>query len=205
MNNKLPIDMAIKRKENELYFDYNISRSIEFSFKKDDKCGICKNEALSRYIAPFASSQTPLEKVCELVNLKFGIIITPEDVITHRKHIRCVYKTEEEIEEEALQDLAVIESDISGNIDEDKLIESQIRQLWADSLRYKQAGEFGKAIQCSNQLHKWVVLKKTLKKEMPQGEKNVMLADIINIGDLKGKKGKVDGTKTIDIKSKRVS
>lgn len=199
-NQSLPKDMEIKELENELYFDYKISRTITFIRTDEPGCKICEDDEVASYVAPFLSSKAPIEKVQKLLFLKFGNIIDKDILLEHRKHINCVYNTDEELKELGIRDLELIESEVPDIINEDKIIENQIRQLQALAIRYRKEGETNGFLKCSSLLIKWVELKKKLKSELVTGTQNYKVADIINLGEPKEKKHE---RRPVDITPKR--
>lgn len=200
---KIPKEILIKDLEEELYFDYKISRTITFVRSDDPDCEICKDDKVAEYVAPFLSSKAPLDKVQKLIFLKFGFIIENEVFEKHREHINCVFNTDDELKEIGIRDLELIEAEIPDVINEDKIIETQIRQLQALAISYRKEGETGGFLKCSSLLIKWVELKKKLKMEIKSGgSEHYKIADIINLGDPRGKE---DGRKPIDIKAKAVN
>jgi len=186
----MPKDIAISELENELYFDYKISRTITFTRTDEPGCEICENDAIASYIAPFLSSKAPLEKIQKLLFLKFDFTTDEDTLIKHREHINCVYNTDDELKELGVTDLELIESEIPDKINEDNIIEAQIRQLQALGIRYRKEADTIGFIRCSSLLIKWVELKKKLKSELTSGTQNYKVADIINLGAREEKEGK---------------
>lgn len=195
----MPKDIAISELENELYFDYKISRTITFTRTDEPGCEICGNDVVASYIAPFLSSKAPLNKVQKLLFLKFKLTIDESVLIKHREHINCVYNTDDELKQLGITDLELIESEIPDQINEDNIIEAQIRQLQALGLRYRKEGDITGVIRCSSLLIKWVELKKKLKSEINTGTQNYKVADIINLGGVEDKKEEKHGRRPIDI------
>ena len=175
--------MEIEEIEKELYFNCGVSRTIEFVTKRVKGCIICDNKELSDYIAPFISSSASKDKIRKLIYYKFGITVLDEDINEHRPHITCEYYTDDELKTIAVEDLKMLESEIIGDINEDVIIESQIRQLTALAHLARKDGDSKMYMDCSDKLYKWVILKKKLKQEMPQNTTNVMFGDVIKMED----------------------
>lgn len=199
---KLPKDIAISELENELYFDYKISRTITFTRTDESGCKICENDVLASYVAPFLSSKAPLEKIQKLLFLKFGVKLDDDVLEGHREHINCVYNTDDELKELGIRDLELIESEVPDQINEDTIIETQIRQLQALAIRYRKEGDTVGFIRCSSLLIKWVELKKKLKSEINTGTQNYKVADIINLNNPEKKEERHE-RRPIDITAKR--
>lgn len=177
----LPMEMKIKKLENELFFDFGVSRTAEFKTKRVVGCPVCNNKELSDYIGRFISSSVPSDKIRKLVFYKFKVTLLDEDIDEHRPHISCVYYEDEELKDIAVNDLKMIESEIVEDINEDTIIESQIRQLTALAHLARKSGDIKEYMDCSDKLYKWVILKKKLKQEMPTTTNNVLFGDVIKL------------------------
>ena len=177
----LPMEMRLKKLEDELFFDFGVSRTMEFTTKPAKDCIICDNSGLSGYIARFISSSSPNDKIRKLAFYKFGISLLDEDINEHRQHIACKYHEDDELKDIALHDLKLVESEIVEDMNEDSIIESQILQLTALAHVARKNGDIKEYMDCSDKLYKWVVLKKKLKQEMPTSTNNVMFGDVIKL------------------------
>jgi len=165
--------------EKELIFDYRIPLNVIYTIKKDVTCEICNNEELVKYISQFIVSDVPEIKILKLIKLKFNIMLSSEIIEKHKDHIICEICNDRELQNDALNDIALIESDIVQKIDNKKVIESQIRQLYAMELQLKKEGDYSTALQCSKQLQNWIKMKEEIYNEKKE-VKNLFFGDLVN-------------------------
>ena len=191
--------IELKELENKLLFDYNVPQSLEFTHTPQKRCPLCDADT-QEYVAKYVASSAPLKDLGRLFYLKFGKIFTADDINSHKKHYTVKYMNDTEIENLAIEDIMTIGSDKITQIDENKVIESQIQQLYATNLKCRQEGNIDKAMEASDKLLKWITLKKKLKDELPKEQRNFMLGDIIHMdGDKLGQRETIKTKGTIDV------
>lgn len=191
------VNPTIKLKELEMQttFDYNVPVTGEFKCIIDRNCEVCANEDITNYVAKYLSSKAPTKTIKDMVFYKFGKSIDLKEFENHRKHITCEFKTDLDIQAEAIEELNIIESDISTKIDENIIIENQIRQLYALTLQAKKLGDMDKALQYTQQLRQWIVLKKKANNELSEGSSSFMIGDMIKIDSIENNNGIDNGRK----------
>jgi len=175
--------------EDTLIFDFNIPIGTEFELLKiDNRCLICENEDVAKESAPFFFSETPTNELVSFMKEKYNLALLPEEIDEHRSHIRPIY--DDELRDLAKRDLKLIESDIRSKINEEDVIESNIRSLNARRLVLEKTGEYGREWRDTTQtLHKWVELKLKKEKKIEDAP-----ATKIFFGDLVGGEDVVDQT-----------
>ena len=146
----------------KLFFDYEIPIGREFELTPVSGCPICDNPEINEETAPFFDSTIPLDELIEWVQRNYNITLSEKDCEVHCTHIRAIY--DDEMKQRAKDDMAIIDSDIPKVVNEEDVIESTIRGLYARKLYLEKTGDYGaEYIKVTQNLHKWVELK--LKKE----------------------------------------
>lgn len=144
-----------------LLFDYEVPNHLEFDILKNPNCSICNSKDVEE-TAPYFYSSVPNKLIIKMFKEDFNLIITEDEMIEHKKHLRQVIDSD--VRKKAKVDFTLIESDITKVIDEDSVVESTIRALTAQRLYLEKQGLCDKEwLGVCQTLHKWVELK--LKKE----------------------------------------
>ena len=186
--------------ENKLNWDYNIPRSLTYGFRKreSEHCPICENMEIAHYTAPFTTSGVPFDDIARLILLRFGFEMPTMVIEKHKKHIICTYIPDGELDKRIMEDMQIIETDTTSQIDMNVLIESTIRGLNARRLFLEKTATYGKEwTDIIQQLKQWAEIKLKKTGELPD-DTGVTMSDLIKLNrvDENAKRDTTDAEKS---------
>lgn len=167
---------------NKIEWEHRIPKSVELNFdeKEDKNCPICKNREANVAFSPFILFDVPNEKIIPLMKEYFSLEVDVKIIKEHKNHVVKKSSIDSEIKDRAIEDLKLIESDITSQVDEKKIIESSLRSLFAKKLEFEKKGDTGKAYRdVMFQLEKWTELKLKTKGKIQESVMTVPLVDLI--------------------------
>jgi hypothetical protein len=168
--------------EKKLEWDYNVPRCYAFKIKEDENCSICRNAIVSKWLSPFLISDIPYDKIISILKNEFNFDVTENILTDHKNHIEATYTGDDAIKKKAMEDIATIEADLVGKTNEEMVIESAIRSLYARKLFYEKTGTYDREYrEILAELNKWVTLKAKMKDKIVDQTVRVSLSDIINL------------------------
>lgn len=179
----------------KLFFDYDIPIDTEFELSPVPGCPICDNPEINEETAPFFDSTIPLDELIEWIQRNYNITLSEEDCEEHCNHINGLY--DEEMKERTKEDMKIIDSDIAKVVDEEDVIESTIRALYARRLFLEKTNEYGAEwVKVTQSLEKWVTLKlKKDKKIEDTPGTSITFGDLVG-GNDDNNSGKADPAQT---------
>jgi len=174
----------------ELEWEFNIPKGLRYHFKGD--CEICKDNKLALETAPYFVGDVGIEKMKLLLSLMNYPYATDEIIIEHKKHIKSEFMPDEVVANKINDDMVMISQDLPQKIDEEKVLESSIRGLYARKLYLEKTTDYGKEYrEIVAQLHQFLALKYKVNGKMPEQGDKAKLSDIISASVLE----KINGTK----------
>ena len=191
--------------EEEIMFDYNIQTTSMFNInvESNPNCPICKNVDIAKESAPFFYSTIPNDVLVEFMKEKYGLDLIEKDIEEHRTHVKLLH--DEELQRKISEDYDLIDGDKSKKTNDDTIIESSIRALYARRLFLEKKSEFGKEwLETTDKLKGWIELKLKKEKKIDDNpEFSVSFGDLLKLDTDDGGKNNDDDKGEKDLPEKR--
>ena len=168
--------------ETEFNWNYKIPKGVNIILDKKPSCPICRNDKFNLWSAPYIIAKVDTNKLIEAAK-DFDLIITPEIIISHRKHIDIVPLIDENVRTNAKEAMKLIESDLPEKINEKQLLESNLKTLWGRRLYLEKEGlqNTKEYMDVIGAIEKHISLKLKMKGEIADSTVNISLSDIIKV------------------------
>jgi len=172
--------------EEEIVWDFNVPRHLEFTIKMESGCPLCETDGLREWISPFVVARVPFDKMKLLIKEKFNLdTITEHDLKEHLNHVKALVSSDEQMKVKIAEDIKLIRESYGEDIIEGNVIRDAIRGLHARKLYLEKTGEYGREYtDILDKLNKFLTLRLKLKGELKEDKMTFHIADLVKIGGL---------------------
>jgi len=169
-----------------LTWDYNVPINVNFTVIKDSECSICNSNIISlEDSAPFFFSNIPSDILIDFIYEEYNVNITEEEIIEHKKHIEKKNEKDNDIRNQANEQIKLIESDLPQIIKPEDAMESAIRSLYARKLYLEKTNDYAtkEYMTIINSLKGWVEMKLKTENKIVENKESqgISLLDLIKI------------------------
>lgn len=179
-------DIELNDFDKDVMWRYKVRFGFFYEHNGGAECPICSNKNIAQYIAPFIVSKVPYSVIIQLLDKKFQMVLTEDDIMFHRPHIKVIADKDGRMRERFMNDMEEIQSEISADISVESVINSSLRSLQAEKLRRERFSQTNEPeyLRIMDQLGKWADLKLKLdSKKTSQETDKVSIHDLIRVNN----------------------